>query len=109
MTDKEQTRIFQKNLLKYLELTGKSQKEVADAIGVQHQTFSAWCCGIAFPRMGKVQALADYFHIKKSDLIESHDFDLSDKAREVFVEAEKLPPEQLDNLLAYIRFLQSQT
>lgn len=77
MTDKRQTYIFQKNLLRYLKEYDKTQLEVATAIGVSHQTFSTWCRGIALPRMGKIQLLADYFHINKSDLIEEHDPDAS--------------------------------
>lgn len=73
MSDKEQTYIFQRNLLYYLAKYEKTQLEVANAIGVSHQTFSTWCRGIALPRMGKIQLLADYFHINKSDLIEEHD------------------------------------
>ena len=69
MADEEQKRIFSKNLNKYLSLSNKTQKEVADAIGVSPQTFNTWCQGIALPRMGKVQLLADYFGIGKSDLI----------------------------------------
>lgn len=70
MTDIEQKKVFSKNLNRYLDLSNKTQKEVADAIGVIPSTFNTWCQGIAIPRMGKVQALADYFHISKSDLIE---------------------------------------
>ena len=73
MTDKKQTYVFQQNLLGYLKKYDKTQLEVATAIGVSHQTFSTWCRGIALPRMGKIQLLADYFHINKSDLIEEHD------------------------------------
>ena len=47
-----------------------TQKEVADPIGVSPQTFNTWCQGIALPRMGKVQLLADYFNIGKTDLID---------------------------------------
>ena len=70
MSDNKQKEIFQKNLLKFLSSSDKTQKEVADAIGISPQTFNTWCQGIALPRMGKVQLLADYFHINKSDLIE---------------------------------------
>lgn len=72
MSDDLQKKIFAKNLLKYLALSGKSQKEVADKIDVSPQTFNTWCQGIALPRMGKVQLLADYFHINKSDLLDEH-------------------------------------
>ncbi|MDE5696747.1 MAG: helix-turn-helix domain-containing protein [Lachnospiraceae bacterium] len=70
MADEEQKRIFAKNLNKYLSLFNKTQKEVADAIEVSPQTFNTWCQGIALPRMGKVQRLADYFGIGKTDLID---------------------------------------
>ena len=72
MTDIEQKKIFSKNLNCYLSKANKTQKEVADAISVSPQTFNTWCQGIALPRMGKVQRLADYFHIEKSFLIDEH-------------------------------------
>ena len=71
MSDLEQKQIFQNNLLKYISASGKTQREIAETIGVSPQTFNTWCQGIALPRMGKVQLLADYFHINKSDLIEN--------------------------------------
>lgn len=110
MTDNEQTRIFQKNLLRLLHESKKSQTEVANAIGVNHQTFSTWCCGVAFPRMGKVQALADYFHCNKSDLIEDRDTYTTDdmtKIIELYRTIEKLPPDKQEALYTYLRFLQS--
>lgn len=74
MRDTEQTRIFAYNLNHYVNISKKSQKEISDAIGVLPQTFNTWCQGIAFPRMGKIQLLADYFGISKTDLIEAHDY-----------------------------------
>lgn len=70
MTDEQQKKIFSKNLNHYIELSQKTQKEIAAAIDVSPQTFNTWCQGIAIPRMGKVQRLADYFNIGKSDLID---------------------------------------
>ena len=70
MNDLEQKEIFSKNLNRYLSLNNKTQREVAEAINVSPQTFNTWCQGIALPRMGKVQRLADYFGIGKSDLID---------------------------------------
>ena len=62
---------FNEELNKLLNEHNKTQKEVAAAIDVSPQTFNTWCKGIALPRMGKVQMLADYFGILKSDLIEN--------------------------------------
>lgn len=70
MSEDKQKNIFSKNLNYYISKCGKSQLEIAQKIGVSPQTFNTWCRGIAIPRMGKVQALADYFRINKSDLIE---------------------------------------
>ena len=70
MSDQEQNRIFSENLNRILEERGKSQSEVARAIGVSPQTFNTWVKGIAVPRMGKIQKLSDYFGIPKSRLIE---------------------------------------
>ena len=70
MSEDKQKKIFSENLNRYIEASGKTQLEIARGIGVSPQTFNTWCKGIAIPRMGKVQALADYFRINKSDLIE---------------------------------------
>ena len=62
--------VFSKNLRKYMADSGKTQKELADAIGVSAPTFNEWISGKKFPRIDKIQKLADYFGILKSDLIE---------------------------------------
>lgn len=72
MTDDEQKKIFAKNLLSLLEKNGKSQREVAGSISISPQTFNTWCQGIALPRMGKIQKLADYFNVDKTVLLDAH-------------------------------------
>lgn len=67
--------IFSKNLVRYLSDSDKTQKEVAAAIGVSAGTFCDWVKGRAYPRMDKVQKLADYFGIQKSDLVEERDLE----------------------------------
>ena len=83
MTDIDQKRIFSKNLNYFLSQNNKTQKEVADAISVSPQTFNTWCQGIALPRMGKVQKLADYFHIEKSDLIDEQKEEIPHPCKEL--------------------------
>lgn len=70
MTDEEQKRIFSKNLNFYISNSGKQQKEVAKDLDISPTTFNTWCVGKIMPRMGKVQKIADYFGIGKSDLID---------------------------------------
>jgi hypothetical protein len=74
MSDGLQKKIFSRNLNELMFLSEKTQSEVASAIGVSPQTFNTWMQGIAIPRMEKIQLLADYFHVKKSLLIEQGNY-----------------------------------
>ncbi|MBQ9969040.1 MAG: helix-turn-helix transcriptional regulator [Oscillospiraceae bacterium] len=62
--------IFSANLKRYMELNQKSRKEICDALGFNYYTFSDWVNGKKYPRMDKIERLAGYFGIQKSDLIE---------------------------------------
>lgn len=62
--------IFSRNLKKYMELNNKTQADLINDLGFSSSTISNWCTGLKLPRMGKIQLIADYFGIKKSDLIE---------------------------------------
>ena len=63
--------IFASNLQKYMDLNNKSRRDLSDALGISYYTVTDWVKGKKFPRMDKVEMLADYFGILKSDLIES--------------------------------------
>ena len=58
------------NLLFYVQRSGKSQREIAEAVGVARSTFTEWIKGNKYPRIDKIEQLANYFGILKSDLIE---------------------------------------
>lgn len=49
---------------------GLSQKEFAKIAGVSDKAVSTWENGTKEPRMGTIQKIADYFGLKKSDIIE---------------------------------------
>lgn len=70
MSDEAQKRIFSKNLRRLLEESGKTQKELAEAIGESQQVVNTWAIGRSIPRMGRVQKLADYFGVEKSVLVD---------------------------------------
>lgn len=61
---------FATNLKKYMELNDKSRRDICDELGFSYYTFSDWVNGKKYPRMDKVEMLANYFGILKSDLIE---------------------------------------
>jgi repressor LexA len=63
-------RVFANNLLKYVERSGKTQREIAESINVSPSTFNTWINGTKYPRIDKIEMLANLFGILKSDLIE---------------------------------------
>lgn len=73
MSEEDVRTIFAKNLNRYLSDQQLSQVEVSKLLGISTSTFSSWCTGSKMPRMDKIELLAKYFGIRKSDLIEDHD------------------------------------
>lgn len=62
--------VMAKNLRYHIDRSGKMQKDVAEAIDVPPSTFNAWLKAKKYPRIDKIEMLANYFGILKSDLIE---------------------------------------
>ena len=88
MSDELQKQIFAKNLKKLMDLSGKNQMDLMNDLDLSSSTVSSWCTGQKLPRMGKIQMLADYFGVMKSDLIENkskppESYYLNDDAREL--------------------------
>ena len=62
--------VFARNLAIYLQRSGKSQREMAEIVGVSSSTFNEWLKAKKYPRIDKIEFLANYFGVLKSDLIE---------------------------------------
>ncbi len=62
--------VIAENIKYYLNNHGKSQRDVCDDLGIKEATFSSWVVGQSYPRIDKIEMLANYFGIKKSDLVE---------------------------------------
>lgn len=80
-------KIFAENLRHYINASGRLDKDVAAAIGVATTTFSEWVNGKKYPRIDKIEMLANYFHIQKSDLIE----DKENKPDSTIIQANMTP------------------
>ncbi|MBR6427062.1 MAG: helix-turn-helix transcriptional regulator [Clostridia bacterium] len=65
--------IFSKNLRYYMDKKGVDRNQVCAALGFVYSTFTDWYNGVKYPRIDKIEMLARYFGIMKSDLIEEHD------------------------------------
>ena len=70
MSDLGNKEIFAKNLKYYMELNHKDRNDVCRDLEIPYTTFAEWYNGNIYPRIDKIQILANYFDIKKSDLVE---------------------------------------
>ena len=62
--------VMAKNLSYYVERSGKSQRAISEELGFSRTIFNEWLNGKKYPRIDKIELLANYFGILKSDLIE---------------------------------------
>lgn len=62
--------IMAKNLKKQLDRNGKSQTDLAKDLNIPETTVSNWMKANTYPRIDKIQLMADYFKIKRTDLTE---------------------------------------
>ena len=103
--------IFAKNLAYYLERSGRDQKEVAEVVGVAPSTFNEWMRAKKYPRIDKIEFMANFFGINKSDLIENNEENNNSPSEENLTEGERdlltlfrqIPEDQQPVVLAMIR------
>lgn len=73
MSDLGNKKIFAQNLNYYMSINNVSRNDIVKALDIPYTTVMSWCKGEFYPRIDKIQKLADYFSINKSDLVESKD------------------------------------
>lgn len=103
--------IFAKNLNYYLSKANKNQNDLVRDLGITASTVSDWANGKKYPRVDKMQLLADYFGVLKSDLTEDrlncdeirtqNEFHVNDHEKKVIIAYRKRPDMQnaVDTLL----------
>lgn len=67
----ENKEIFANNLSFYMEQKGVDRNTLCAELDLKYTTVRDWLKGITYPRIGKIELLANYFNINKSDLIEN--------------------------------------
>ena len=70
MSDLGNKDIFAENLKYYIEKSGKDRKELAEIWGFPYSTVTEWINAKKYPRIDRIEIMANYFHVLKSDLIE---------------------------------------
>lgn len=111
MNTEENKQIMAQNIRRYMEKKGVTNQQICDALGFKYTTFMDWIKGVTYPRIGKVEAMAQYFGCEKSDLIEDKkekpttqaDDGLSEEKRELIECIKKLPKDKVLVLLQVAR------
>lgn len=80
-----------KNIKSLRESKGLTQDELGKIIGVSGKTVSSWELETKTPRMGTMQRLADFFKIKKSDIIEDDNIDIFSFDNIMPIKTRKIP------------------
>ena len=73
MSDLGNKAIMAENIKYYMDLNNKSRNDMCEALGFKYSTFTDWVNGKKYPRIDKIEMIANYFGIEKSDLVEKRD------------------------------------
>ena len=73
MSDLGNKKVFAKNLSYYMSKYNVDRQALCNALGFKYSTVSEWLAANKYPRIDKIEMLANYFNIQKSDLIEEQE------------------------------------
>ena len=87
MSEEAMRKVFSQNLRRLLAMNDKQPADIVHDLNIPFSTVSNWVNGEKFPRMGKIELLAKYLGVEKSDLLEDkgeeipESYYLNDEAR----------------------------
>jgi transcriptional regulator with XRE-family HTH domain len=82
----ENKKIMARNIKRYMEQKGVTNQQLCEDLGFKYTTFIDWIKAVTYPRIGKIEAMADYFGILKSDLIEEKMTEEKEKDNDLLAE-----------------------
>lgn len=79
--------IMAKNIKRLMEQRGKDRNDVCKDLGFKYTTFTDWINAKTYPRIDKIEMMANYFGVTKADLVEepaeNDSYYINDDAREL--------------------------
>ena len=69
----ENKKVMAKNIVRYMEEKGVNATEICKALDIKQNTFSDWINAKTYPRIDKIELLANYFGVTKADLVEERE------------------------------------
>ncbi|WP_323710561.1 helix-turn-helix domain-containing protein [Mammaliicoccus lentus] len=111
MEYKSARKILSENLQKLMKNNNVTQKELSEELGVSQSTISNWIKEVKYPRIDKVEMLAKYFNVPKSDITEQKEekpYEPETIAFHLEGEFNDLDQDEMQKVLEYVKFLKSQ-
>ena len=112
MSDLGNKKVMARNIQRLMDETGKSRNDLCEALGVKYTTLTDWIKGNTYPRIDKIELMANYFGVSKSDLIEDktdyETFELSTDEKILIEWYRTAPDHDLDFLRRMMAYSQGQ-
>ena len=114
--------IMAENIQRLMDSRGIDRNKICADLGLKYTTFTDWVKGNTYPRIDKIELLANYFGVPKSELVEKYtDGYYTDPeaaefaeylrtrpgARMLFSAAKDITKEEMEEAVKYIEFLKS--
>lgn len=106
--------VMARNIRRYMVASGKNQKELAQIVGVSAPTVNEWLKAKKYPRIDKIEIMANFFGCEKSDLIEDkkekpadYNDELSAKKRAFIERVKQMSDVELDRLDQILRIVEN--
>lgn len=96
--------IMARNIKKYMNKKNVNQVQLCSELGFKQSTFSDWVNAKTYPRIDKIELLANYFGIEKSDLVEDKPDNINDPELIIISRAmKKMDKNKKDRLMTILK------
>lgn len=101
------------NIDRQLKIAKKTQREMCQALGFKENTVSDWMNAKTYPRIDKIEMMANYFNCKKSNLIERLSDQLGDsltiQEQQLLSDFRAIEESERVQALDFVRYLAEKT
>lgn len=106
MEYKSARKILSENLDQLMKENNVTQIELSEAIGVSQSTISNWLKEVKYPRISKIQELANYFNVPKSRITEDKN-EIKQDTMAAHFDKDGLTEEEIEEVNKFIQWVKN--
>lgn len=107
MTNLGNKKIMSQNITKLMDERSIDRNKLADDLGISYTTISDWINAKTYPRIDKIEMMANYFGVSKADLVEDEPaIDSRTRLLAAHID-DDVTDEQMEEILNYIDYIKS--